>query len=453
MIQSIKISRFLTLTTLLVSTVMLSSCGSSKEITRTRHTPSTSTENKKPDTQKPKKVEVVEVDEKEYPPIKSPTGIKDVSNNLVSEKKDLYRVKIIMPITSSSHSTSNALDDEFVQYYAGMRMALEEAQRNNLNLVADIVDIGSQNVDQIIKNELSDNIDLVVGPYSKNDVEKLETYCKKNQISFISPWRTSSKIAEKDPYYMQIQPNIKERYYKMINHIANNYNPDEVVIVSRDTIADKNLLHYLDEISKSNFKTKGEQSIQKFQVNKDTLSQGLFAFEDLFEKGKKVFVFPQYKFEDEDFLYNSMRRMAVEKQNNTVKVYGLPILKDSEKISYDYYSALNMHIVVSEFVDQDNPEVVDFRRRFFNEYGAIANSDAMEGYDLMGYVILGLERYGKNFQFSIEDKVYNGIQTKIKLMKRYNDDEVNEDYENFDYYENGHLDIISFIDGKFRIID
>jgi hypothetical protein len=197
------------------------------------------------------------------------------------------------------------------------------------------------------------------------------------------------------------------------------------------------------------YKKDSDTLLTEFFINEDSLALGVYAYEDLFEKEKKVFVFPNYSYDDENYLYSCMRRLAVEKGENQVYVYGMPILKDSDKISYDYYSSLNMNIVVSEYVDNDDIDIINFKRRFFQKYGAIAINDAIEGYDLMGFLCMALERYGKNFQNHIEDRTYNGLQSKVQLQKKFNEDQVDEDYEEFDFYENKYLEIIAFKNGKF----
>jgi ABC-type branched-subunit amino acid transport system substrate-binding protein len=437
---------------LIFSILTLLSCGSSsKTVKKTRRPPSTTKVDPAPsqtDKRKPDVVKIKEIDPVKKPPIEI-DGNTAVDNKVM---KSEYNVALVLPLNANNYvQKEGAADEQFVQYYAGVKMALEEINQSGIKLNVDIIDCSaSSNLKDALKKGLKDDTDIVIGPYSKSDLDDVVEYCQKNDISVVSPWRSSSSITVKNPYYIQMRPNIRERYFKIMTDIASQYDPTEVVIVARNNAREKRVLKYFSEISKFAFDSKNDTIVNEFFINEDSLALGVFAYEDLIKKGKKVFVFHNYSYDDENYLYSCMRRLSAEKGVNQVFVYGMPILKDSDKINYDYYSALNMNIVVSEFIDNDNQEVIDFKRRFYNKYGAIAIGDALEGYDLMGFIAMALDRYGKNFQNHIDDKTYNGIQTKVQLQKKYNDDEVGEDFEDFDFYENKYLEIISFKNGKFK---
>ncbi len=430
----------------LLLSLFIISCGSSSPtVKKTRRTPSTSSVNKKKerkDRPRPKKVK--KVDKKDYPPIENNHEGEDVSKNHDLNLKDSYNVKLMFPLGDNP-------DEQFVEYYAGMKLAIEEMKNENYSFNIDVIDTDRGNIKSILRKEVNKNTDLVLGPYDRNDLKEVVDHCKDKEVPVISQWISSTKLTKDNPYYIQLRPNLKERYYKIMQDIANEHRPEDVVIVGRASAREKRIFNYFQEIAGYTYGVENDTLIEEFIIDEDTLTSGLFAYRDLFEKEKKVFIFPQYSMSnDESFLYSCMRRLAVEKGEKDVIVYGMPILRDSEQISFDYYSSLNMHIVVSEHLDYDNPEVVDFRRRYYNRYGALATFDAIQGYDMMGYIALSLSRYGHNFQFHIEDKIYNGILTKIQLQKKYGEDDNRENFDDFDYFENKYLEIISFQDGKFK---
>ena len=82
-------------------------------------------------------------------------------------------------------------------------------------------------------------------------------------------------------------------------------------------------------------------------------------------QGKKVFIFPNYSYKDELYLYNAMRRLLAERGIHEITVYGMPILKDSEKMGFDFFSGLHIHVPASRYIDNSREEVKSFDRKFF----------------------------------------------------------------------------------------
>ena len=82
-----------------------------------------------------------------------------------------------------------------------------------------------------------------------------------------------------------------------------------------------------------------------------------------------MFILPNWSFvDDENFVYNAVRKLSGEKGLNDVVLYGMPILLESDKIKFEHYSNLNMRIARTSFLDREEIEVKEFRKEFYNKY-------------------------------------------------------------------------------------
>jgi hypothetical protein len=165
----------------------------------------------------------------------------------------------------------------------------------------------------------------------------------------------------------------------------------------------------------------------------------------------KAILFPNYSFDDESFVYSCLRRLSAEKASRNISVIGMPLLYDSDKVDFDFYHALQMKIVISDFVDEDHGKIRAFRRSYLERYGEIPNADAVKGYDLMLYLGRNIWKYGLDFPKNLTYEATTYLQSTFNVQTATSDEsKITDDAFGFDYYENKFLDIIEFKGGKWQ---
>ena len=118
---------------------------------------------------------------------------------------------------------------------------------------------------------------------------------------------------------------------------------------------------------------------------------------------------------------------------------------DSDKISFDFFQNLDIHCTRAKWVDKSDPEVINFRKFYFQRYSALPLDDAMDGYDMMMFIGSNLVKNGKTFQYSLEDDRSDYLQTAFDIQKVIL--EMSAQLDNFnqiDYFENRKLDMVRF---------
>jgi len=383
-----------------------------------------------------------EVSEEEAPPI-----INETPSAPGLDKKSQYNISLLMPMNANKLSSSAGpnpdLDDnKFINFYAGAMIAFELLEKSGVNLSVDVYDTKSDNLDNLMSGYELRNSDLIIGPRDTDDLKKVAQFGKEREISIISPWKASSTITSQNPYYIQLIPGLYDHYYKIADHAAENFDSDQVVLIGRNN-ADRRRFKYFQQ----------DDPFQEFMVNEDSLMVGETAFDSLMIDVTETtaFIIPNYSSKDERFIYNCLRRLNIEKGMKNVVVYGMPIMKDSDRTTYNFYTSLNMHICLSKFVDTDDQAIVNFERAYYDRYAALPTTDAYDGFDVMTYIGVSLDKYGKNFQFHLEEDDEKYLQTSYELEKVFKSEDLDkENFENINYYGNKHLDIITFQQKSFK---
>ncbi|MDF1697921.1 MAG: ABC transporter substrate-binding protein [Saprospiraceae bacterium] len=430
---------------------LLSACGGTDKAVRnsgkTRTTKSASTKVTKVK-KKVKEVEWKESKDDEKPPITNPPSDFESKPELI--KEDVYDITYFIPFDANSYMNKDVASDRFVQYYSGMLVATQILEKEGVNLNINVVDEKKRKFENIIRDEVNRNTDVIVGPYSREALKVAAKFAKSREIPLISPWQASSKITSENPYYVQLRPSLDEHYYSIFEDIKEKYDLDQVQIIGRTTnVKDIKRLKKLQKMAKDVWGESDEDLLSESLLLQDSIDIGVTAFDSIFMDDKPlVVIVPNWSFEDESFIYGSLRRLSVEKGLSEVIVYGMPIMLESEKINFDYYSSLNMRVARSKFVDERDYDVARFKRDFVTKYGALPSDDAYEGYDNLMFIGRNLHAYGKNFQHYLNEDQGYYLQAAYKVEKTRIDN-ADDAPRSVDYFENKNVDIIEFKDNRF----
>ncbi len=401
-------------------------------------------------------LDVERIPSEDFPPITKEVVKEEPTDKFDAFRKEEYKIGMLIPFNAEEFQyggNAELNDYRFVNYYAGVKLALNELQNEDAKF--SILTYDSERSQETVDDKLAsaefNNVDIIIGPYDRSGLRQTADFGKENKVAVISPWLASTKITDDNPFYVQLRPSLSSHYFQIIEHITRNFNEDEIVLLGRDISSDKNRFRFFQRTYTA-LNNNSADGLQEFLVKEDSLSYGETAYDDLFMSGgKKAVIIPNWNYNDEDFIYACLRRLNIEKGLTDVYVYGMPIMFDSEKMDFDFYRNLNMRICLSEFVDWEEEKVKLFMRKYYDTYGDLPTSDAFEGYDMMKFIGSNLLKYGINFHLYLEEDRERYLQTAYDIQKVYDSDD--EKFENIKYLENKHLDLIQYVDNKFVKID
>ena len=370
--------------------------------------------------------------------------------------KSSYNIGLYIPLNSDGTSVEQASASGFMHFYAGLLTALDELGSEGMEFRLFVTDTeeGKFDAAKAFENALQNDIDLIIGPFEREDVRYMAEQGKEHHITVISPWQTSTKITTENPWYVQLKPNLKAHFFKIAEHVCSRFQRQEVAVIGRNNSDFNAWFNYFESSAQQILNKPNQSFFEKFYTNNDSLSTGPSAFSRLFQNSRiKAVILPNYSFNDELYVYNVVRKLAVEKGNRNIILYGMPMLYDTDRLEYEHYNSLNMRLVISDFVDDTEPAVREFRKKYFDIFGEIALPDAVKGYDIMMFAGKQLFQNGKNLQTGLENPGQNFLQNNFEIIKaRSEDASVNNIPETFDYYENKSLNIIEFSNSRFKRI-
>jgi ABC-type branched-subunit amino acid transport system substrate-binding protein len=384
---------------------------------------------------------------KDEVPTKSTTKPKSSTKNPLTSYKDRYNVKMLIPLKASSGDATN---EKYVQFYAGVLEALNQLDEEGVKLKVNVFDTeDGASIQSKTSEVLTSDTDLVIGPFEKDDIKVYAESCKNMSIPLVSPWQSSSKAAIDNPYFIQLKPNLREHFKKIVASITLEYKAGEVAIIGDNTKDVNAWITYFQACAKE---LTGKDNYFKSAFASSSQLKAGSTFNSLMSQGVKAFILPHYSFNDEDYVTSALKRLQTDKGNKTIAVYGMPLLYDSDKVDFSYFQSLNIRMVMSDFVDQNATDLREFRRQYLDKYGEIPSVDAIKGYDMMLYLGRSIWRHGKSFQYELSNDPSSFLASNFLIMKtKAEDSTTTSESSEFDFFENKHLDIIEFKDARFSV--
>jgi|GEM_PF-321013 len=435
------------------------SCGGTKEVVRTSSRTKSTTKTR---TNKRNRgaVKVDTVKWKNAERLKRSSNSKKVEevskSDAAPELKDRYNVTIFLPLDTKSATGSDLTDmgtraTRYLNYYAGVKLGLDKLEQEGVSLNVNIEEADKGNISSRLRDRSARNADVIIGPQKTSDLLTTAAYGNKNEITVVSPWKTTSDIEDNDSY-LQLLPSLFDHYYKMTENASRNFDADQIYLIGRkgnnkDIKRFKYFQKYNREINGAN-----ADPLLEFLVEEDSLLNGETAYDEIFHMDKTtVVIFPNYRSSDEKFLYNGLRRLNVEKGMRHVIAYTMPLAMDSDIITFEQYRNLNMRVVRSHYVDPTDIRVKDFKRQYFYTYNALPTEEAFEGYDMIRFVGKSLQKYGSDFQFYVSKDDDGYLQTAFDIEKVPSKKRLarGSEIEPISYFKNVHLEILEFKNNKF----
>lgn len=359
----------------------------------------------------------------EVPVVTSPSNVLGVTE-FGSQLLSTYNVSLVLPFLTDRFSEFDASIYAnslwAINFYAGVKMALDVLADEQVNLDVSVMDSGASA--QVVTNLINSNDNLgkahlIIGPYRRENVALMAQFARQRGSVLVSPHSAASGISTNNPNYVQTNPTLASHSAAILRHALSRYRPQDIVLVSKSEPNEVGRLAYFrSEYNLINRGVLRATPLRELIIEDQSAALNRVSVDSYLGQGDTtVFIVPDW---DETFVYALLRKIDVSRDPyETVVVYGMPQWRDFEKIDFDYYEKLNVHISSGHYVDPLSAEVRLFKQQFYDRYGSIPRDEAFVGYDVMLYFGRMLKRYGTKFQYALEGNEADMLHTRYYIER------------------------------------
>ena len=380
-------------------------------------------------------------------------------DDLGSEFLSTYNVALILPVlTDRFNEFSTEINEsalKAINYYGGVQLALDQLRDEDISLNVSVLDSKASTyaVNSLLRsNQEVRNSNLIIGPFLRDNINLVADWAKQNEKVMVSPYSAAAGIVSKTPEYVQVNPSLRPHTGAILEHALANYRQDQIVLVSKDVPAERARLQYFQEEFKLRSGLFNAPPLQEFIISDesaDLANMEVLPFIEI--QDTTVFIVPNW---DEAFVYALLRKIDTSKlPEDEVIVYGMPQWMRFQRLEFDYYEKLNVHISSSSYINPLSSEVRSFKQRFFDKFGSIPTNEAYLGYDVMLYFSRMMKKYGTKFHLALEREPMQMMHTRFNFERviapasRSGADL----FDTIEQFENKYVNILKFEDFQFQL--
>ncbi len=366
-------------------------------------------------------------------------------------------ILVVLPFNSYAH-TMDGSHSFVLHFYSGLKRGFQMPQmghRRSISLrVRDSRGYNSE-MRSILAGVDSINTDLIIGGFSKNNIQSLSNLSKELEIPYLSPIFPSGSMNKENPYHIQVTPDFDSHCERLLQHIYKHHRNAKLQIISRNTSAENNRVRKLQEMwTKMYPDSEGFGVGEEIGINwEDENSE--FNFLGKFDRySSNIFIIPSWS--SESFVYSVMRQLSIDKGRSEVIVYGMPQWRSFELSSYEYYEDLNLRI--SSGVNIDNEKNLDeIKKSLYKEFNYISSDKELlayaTGYDIGKYMAYLISQYGENWMDYLEMEKYKGMAVNFDFGRANEDKVLVSTPGSLGAYENESVRILEFQNYSFQLIE
>ncbi|MDZ4747800.1 MAG: hypothetical protein SH808_04890 [Saprospiraceae bacterium] len=338
--------------------------------------------------------------------------------------------------------------NRFIQYYAGVRMAMDRIDSIGLPVKVSTfdADAGAVTLPKLTAKTEVKNADVIIGPYEKKDLESLASFGLQNEIMVVSPWLPAFTMDSTNPFLIQLYPGLSTHAQAITEYIRDKMHDKKVYVVMRDNPVERNRAEMFT-------KTKGLEAEELLikDASPEMLNTNLHAL--MSDERGTIFILPYFLKTEETFVSAFMRKLHADKDTREAIVFGLPQWVGYNNLNANYMESLSLHLSISSFIDVASPDYQYFKASFYRKFHTIPDLNASLGYDLMMWLAKSLTDHGQEGLIGQMDPDAYGLASGFDIKPVYKNTTGSATEMNVPlYYENRRIRILQYKDQDFSLV-
>ena len=324
------------------------------------------------------------------------------------EIKYKYDVAILLPlrIQENGDVLSGMLDEDTrldqltnisLDFLMGVQMALDSLERLGLNANVEFYDTrgDEKRLSEFLEQSKNKELDLVIGPFYPNLVEKTASWCQSHEIRMIAVTKIPMKILKSNPYVYSMVPSDLTLIAAMAEYVANTHFDDNLFLIKSQNKEVQNRIELFKSVYNAN--VRGQSS--KIKMMNIGNSSGRELFNAIDEDTTTLFICLE---NDVKAIMNFVNTLnAAKNYSSRVGKANVILVGTNEWLDYEafnsyYRNRFQFHYASSNFLNFSSDSIKYFVEQFREKYDADASRYSIHGFDVMlsqgARLMLGIDR-------------------------------------------------------------
>ena len=335
-------------------------------------------------------------------------------NKKESKKIATIKAAVVLPFNTDGTGTKDE-QVRMVEYYEGFLMAVDSLKEKGVSIDLYTYDSGktTASVKQILNKPEMKTMDIIFGPAHADQVKPMAEFAEKNNLRLVVPFTSKGDDVFNNPSVYQINTPQSYLYSEVYEHYLRKFPNAHVVFLDANT----------GHTDKADFIKGLKEELKNRQMTFKELKG-----EDINPEGMKLVV---DSLRENVIIPTSGRNVALikilpqmivtsrEHPNYNMKLFGYPEWQTYTDDHLASFFELDTYFYSSFYTNNLFPEAIHFTNAYRKWYSKdMANTFpkyGMLGFDTAYFFLLGLHKYGSNFEDSMNQMMITPIQTGFKF--------------------------------------
>jgi len=339
-----------------------------------------------------------------------------------------FRIALFIPLYLGKNSgveVKKAIKEEekfypgtiFIEYYEGILLAVDSMRRLGINVELNVYDVAkdSSRMEELLKNDIFKQVDLIIGPFYEKNLEIVSEFALANNITVVSPRAVRTDNKNDNSRILYLNPSNEVLMRETAKKLASRENLNLIYVHLGKEEEQKMITLYKEEID-----------IYLAEHPEKTITHSAVVYNEKGQKGitaslitgkDNVVIIPAI---DRSFVLsflNSFYPSVKDLLKTSVSIVGMPVWTRYDNIEVENLHDLQLHLPESSYIDYKDPGVKKFIKTYRAVYKTEPSVRSFQGFDMMVYFLSVLREYGKDFQDCLGDYNTQLLHTSYKFTK------------------------------------
>lgn len=313
-------------------------------------------------------------------PVQEEVGIKDCGENFAWKKP--IQVALLLPFPEGNEGEIKLA----TEFYAGFKIAADAISALGVAVHLSVWNTGgNQDISptkQLIRDGKLDQADLIVGPLYPTALSQVSVFAQEKGIPLVTPFSRSASLMDAAKGVIKLTPSRAWVIERTLKYFQRTYPQSHFILVDGQSKKDSLLVaHY-----KTHLEFLGVGKFVK------TTPGGVSA--QLKQGQRNVIFFPTTR---EIAAKDLMMKLNGLRNTHTLTLVGTEEWLEFTTVEVDYYEHLQLHLPVAYQFHPEDTTLLDFRKKFRDQFGGEPGLAAHRGYETGMYFLYHLKQSGTAF--------------------------------------------------------
>lgn len=287
---------------------------------------------------------------------------------------------------------------EFIQFYEGILMALDQLQQQGYNVTLNVVDLVSDKEEDVVEAFYSHNVansDLIIALLVKKPFTKLAELAQKNQVFVINPFSSRSDVVKDNPYVVKYMPSYEGTVKGMLDIVARKHPHGHLYLLhSNNRNSQSEERAFFDEFQRQLEQRKEiTYTLFDWAANAKLISSMKSTDDNVI-----ISIYDQDKNRNTVFATTLLNRLSSLSTHVPVLMTCTSFLTEYPNVDFEQLQHLNYTTVTLGYLDYDNPKHKEFINTYKEKFRTEPNTlYAGVAHDITLYFVTALSQRGASF--------------------------------------------------------